>query len=445
MNGVTESLCNFLGYSSLTEGAHTPMFGGGGGGGGTGSIGGPAPSVASTTVGVPASPAPIDDKLAPRCWRTVYLLLELYANMPDAETITHRFSVSTELPEQYRRSGRPASRDGAGGGPGAGVPATGRVVVVGAARVHRTRLLASLSGLRLEAELCGAAAQTSWSRARQWAASASLARSTLCVLEGAQQVVVRATAGKSQALHSWEAGRAGAAIASIGPVRVELPQHPVALHGVMTRSSRQLSSTLQELGVGRPQPPQPPQQQPAPPPPPPRRPPPPATAPPPVPAPQLQFSVVVTSLSVTAALLPSLQAQYKMEHVHGSGVTGPKAHFIVDLPQHSLSFVTKLQMTEANLPAAAMVALPAVSVRARVVEESPEAGGVGGGGAAPDGAVLRAGSYLAATADIGLFEHTLSTDLLNHLVFVQKVFMKVTTAPARCGLLNNRILSIPIL
>lgn len=41
-----------------------------------------------------------------------------------------------------------------------------------------------------------------------------------------------------------------------------------------------------------------------------------------------------------------------------------------------------------------------------------------------DGVVLRQGSYLSATADIGTFEHSLTTDLLNHLVFVQKVFMK---------------------
>lgn len=38
--------------------------------------------------------------------------------------------------------------------------------------------------------------------------------------------------------------------------------------------------------------------------------------------------------------------------------------------------------------------------------------------------MLRQGSYLSATADIGAFEHSLTTDLLNHLVFVQKVFMK---------------------
>lgn len=78
------------------------------------------------------------------------------------------------------------------------------------------------------------------------------------------------------------------------------------------------------------------------------------------------------------------------------------------------------EVSEANIPAAAMVALPAVHVAGRILE-----GGAPGAGVAVEGAVLRAGRYLAATADIGLFEHTLSTDLLNHLVFVQKVFMKV--------------------
>lgn len=41
-----------------------------------------------------------------------------------------------------------------------------------------------------------------------------------------------------------------------------------------------------------------------------------------------------------------------------------------------------------------------------------------------DGVVLRQGAYLNAVADIGEFENTLTTDLLNTLVFVQKVFMK---------------------
>ena len=41
-----------------------------------------------------------------------------------------------------------------------------------------------------------------------------------------------------------------------------------------------------------------------------------------------------------------------------------------------------------------------------------------------DGSILSQGSYLSAHAEIGELEHCLTTDLLNHLVFVQKVFMK---------------------
>lgn len=35
------------------------------------------------------------------------------------------------------------------------------------------------------------------------------------------------------------------ALLTIGPVNIDIPQHPVVLHGMMTRSSKQLSTTLQ--------------------------------------------------------------------------------------------------------------------------------------------------------------------------------------------------------
>lgn len=62
-----------------------------------------------------------------------------------------------------------------------------------------------------------------------------------------------------------------------------------------------------------------------------------------------------------------------------------------------------------------------------VAEYIPEniASGVRDGQSGPEGVVFRQGGYLNANADIGVFEHSLTTDLLNHLVFVQKVFMKV--------------------
>ena len=33
----------------------------------------------------------------------------------------------------------------------------------------------------------------------------------------------------------------------IGPVDVNIPQHPVTLHGIMTRSTKQLTNTLMEF------------------------------------------------------------------------------------------------------------------------------------------------------------------------------------------------------
>nr|XP_049708317.1 transmembrane protein KIAA1109 [Helicoverpa armigera] len=454
LRSTGKSVKGKLGYSSLNEGAHTPMYAAGAGAGAgrgagphatAGTPPGPGPHA---SLGSPVGPGPhaslsspsadaADGKLAPRCWRTVYLLLDLYANMPDAETITHRFSVTTDIPEHYRHSrpARPSSREQNTSNSSSSAANMG-MVVVGVARIHRTRLLASLSGLKLEAEITSLQASLSASRARQWSLSGNLGRTMIVLLEGLapnHQTVVRVSVGKSQALYGWEAGRQGAtALLSVGGVRVDLPQHPVALHGVMTRSSRQLSSTLQELGVTRtssrlsragpggpaggaggsgsssegspapaPRPPRPP------------RPPPAHALLNPL---HLHFSILLQSLSITAALLPSLQAQYKMEQVQSSGVTGNKAQFTVELQQHSLSFVTKLQVSEANIPASAAVWLPGVHVAGRVLEQR--------GAARREGALLRAGRYVAASADIGLFEHTLSTDLLNHLVFVQKVFMK---------------------
>jgi len=83
----------------------------------------------------------------------------------------------------------------------------------------------------------------------------------------------------------------------------------------------------------------------------------------------MQFNIILQSLSITAALLPSLQAQYKMDQVNSSGITGSKAKFTIDLPHHNLSFTTKLQVTEANLPSEASIELPKVHVSAEYIQD----------------------------------------------------------------------------
>nr|XP_027228537.1 transmembrane protein KIAA1109 homolog [Penaeus vannamei] len=259
----------------------------------------------------------------------------------------------------------------------------------------------------------------------------------IVLLEGIapnQQTVVRVTIGKSQGLYSSLSRKTkdkNSALITIGEVHVDIPQHPVILHDMMTRGTKQLSSTLMELRVARPSArlsrgatvdepdvtasPRPPQEPPGP-----QEPSPPDSLLHPL---VIQFSILLQSLSIQAALLPSLQAQYRMEQVSSLGITGSKAKFTVHLPTHHLSFSTRLQglPSETHLPSSASIQLPQVHVEAEFIQDDDRHSDQH---AAADGMVLREGSYLSAVAEIGALEHSLTTDLLNHLVFVQKVFMK---------------------
>ncbi|KAG7214078.1 hypothetical protein KM043_001440 [Ampulex compressa] len=440
------------GYINLSEGVITPSFGASPSGSGLEKFSMLSEKCKDAT------------NLTPRCWKTIYYLLDLYATRPETKTITHRFSIPAEAAEQYR-SGKKyeilnETKDGdiekGMNAENSSTPlplpkelniVTGertRLIIFGVARIHRTRLLATLSGLKLEAEITSLhASLTCRKKSRPASLECSLTgqigRTMIVLLEGvapSQQTVVKVTVGKSQALYSSISRRQkdkNSGLLTVGAVNIDIPQHPVALHGMMTRGSKQLSSTLQELRVTRTssrmsrggQPPDdtdgvpgsPHHYAPA----------------PAVDVEKLQpvsgllepivmqFHIILQSLSVTAALLPSLQAQYKMDQVNSSGITGSKAKFTIDLPQHSLSFTTKLQVTEANLPSEASIELPKVHVSAEYIQDGSSNMN---DSKLADGVVLRQGSYLSATADIGVFEHSLTTDLLNHLVFVQKVFMK---------------------
>ena len=61
------------------------------------------------------------------------------------------------------------------------------------------------------------------------------------------RTVVKVTIGKSQGLYSSLSRKTkdkNSALITIGDVHVDIPQHPVILHDMMTRGTKQLSSTL---------------------------------------------------------------------------------------------------------------------------------------------------------------------------------------------------------
>lgn len=81
-----------------------------------------------------------------------------------------------------------------------------------------------------------------------------------------------------------------------------------------------------------------------------------------------------------------------------------------------------------NLPETANIELPRIHMHAEYRQFDPSNPSGSGGGDSEglmEGLVVRDGNYLHAMAEVGLFSHCLTTDLLNHLVFVQKIFMKV--------------------
>ncbi|XP_054723573.1 bridge-like lipid transfer protein family member 1, partial [Uloborus diversus] len=313
-------------------------------------------------------------ELQPRCWRTMFYLLDLYDTMPEPKTVNERCSTvhvsrdkKTDVSEEYKGNGKyeplkelhtdidatdnVTSNENAAKSEKPSTPQLPNdhlkgltkalivrdwtpLIVFGVATVHKTRLLAMLSGLKLEGELNGFHSSLTHKEkvrgaTRKWTESSlasQLGQAMVVVLEGVppnQQTVVKMVVGKSQALYSSQNKKGkdrNSALLTIGPINIDIPQHPVVLHGMMTRSSRQLSTTLQELRATR-QPlrpcrqideyntmqvcsPQPPWDTPM----------------------QnrlsvaghdlikpiiIQFSIILDSLTIGAAVLPSLRAQYQ--------------------------------------------------------------------------------------------------------------------------------------
>lgn len=135
----------------------------------------------------------------PNCWKTIYHLLELYGTMPETKTVVQRSSLNehkkpapsfsnndeddltnapTPLPQHRDMQlvdGVPQERT--------------RLIVFGVAKIHKTRLLATLSGLKLESEITTLNSTATWrKKARPVSLECSLTgqvgRAMIVLLEG---------------------------------------------------------------------------------------------------------------------------------------------------------------------------------------------------------------------------------------------------------------------
>nr|XP_023416125.1 uncharacterized protein KIAA1109 homolog [Cavia porcellus] len=109
-------------------------------------------------------------------------------------------------------------------------------------------------------------------------------------------------------------------------------------------------------------------------------------------------------------------------------LTGAQTRFTFELPNHRLRFTSKVSATDmSTIPPSASLNLPPVTMSGKYIMEEHDSYSdqVWSIDELPSkqGYYLQ-GNYLRCVAEVGSFEHNLTTDLLNHLVFVQKVFMK---------------------
>uniref|UniRef100_A0A8C0XEF4 Bridge-like lipid transfer protein family member 1 C-terminal domain-containing protein n=1 Tax=Castor canadensis TaxID=51338 RepID=A0A8C0XEF4_CASCN len=328
------------------------------------------------------------------------------------------------------------------------------LIVFGIGMVNRTHLEADIGGLTMESELKRIHGSFTLKekmkdvlhqKMTETCATAHIGGVNIVLLEGITpniQTVVKCSIAKSQALYSAQRGLKtnNAAVFKVGAISINIPQHPATLHSMMVRSSHQLSKQISDLIRQPSMAPQPVKEDIATPLPSEKTP----TSVNQTPVetnefPQLpeglekkpivlKFSAMLDGIAIGAALLPSLKAEYKMGRMRSHGMTGAQTRFTFELPNHRLRFTSKVSATDmSSIPPSASLNLPPVTMSGKYIMEEHDSYSdqVWSIDELPSkqGYYLQ-GNYLRCVAEVGSFEHNLTTDLLNHLVFVQKVFMK---------------------
>ncbi|XP_059164299.1 bridge-like lipid transfer protein family member 1 [Physella acuta] len=337
------------------------------------------------------------------------------------------------------------------------------LIVYGIVKVEKFLISAELSGLKLEANTTKVHASGTYKKkvkgflhrvSSDSSYTAHVGHSMINLREGEPpdwQTVVTININKSQSLLTSVMRRGkehNSTLVSIGVIEIDIPQHPVILHDMMSRSSKRITATLQELrwptqstnrlhlssddnsnqsaahatvngaqskapqekvknlkGLGK------------------------KIREEKVVRKHLHVKAVLQGVVIGASILPSLKAQYKTDAITLTGVLGRKAHFTIMLPTHLLSFKSRITaaaaLADTPIPSATSIELPPIQVIADYRVQKPDAPATDHQEVdISEDLELLEGNYLHAIAEVGMLEHSLTTDLLNHLVFVQKVFMK---------------------
>lgn len=205
----------------------------------------------------------------------------------------------------------------------------------------------------------------------------------------------------------------------IGPIHVDIPLHPGSLHGLVVRGTRNISDRLpflmtpsvveevvhikKESSVGHYSRKFDKFEKVA----------------------VIHFKVGVKEFQVDAALLPSLKASYKMMELGAFGETGSEAKFQVKVPHHEVAFDVKGILAESPSLVVApkiLVAFPTIDAKGAYVHHSQRQ--EGSERVLNSDILFKEGGYLQIDVEVGGVQHTLTTDLLNQLLFIQEAFTR---------------------
>ncbi|VDN01800.1 unnamed protein product [Thelazia callipaeda] len=142
----------------------------------------------------------------------------------------------------------------------------------------------------------------------------------------------------------------------------------------------------------------------------------------------VNFELVVSSIELSAQLLPSLKVKYRLDQAESNGNTGSASRFTGRIRSHVVHFIviTPINEKRNSLDSDTFtLALPHISADGayRMVGKSESFDRM-----ATEDLQFREGGYIDLVLNIGKLEHVFTTDLLNQILFAEQCFRAELTS-----------------
>uniref|UniRef100_A0A915Q466 DNA mismatch repair proteins mutS family domain-containing protein n=1 Tax=Setaria digitata TaxID=48799 RepID=A0A915Q466_9BILA len=143
----------------------------------------------------------------------------------------------------------------------------------------------------------------------------------------------------------------------------------------------------------------------------------------------MNFELLISSIELSAQLLPSLKVKYRLDQAHSCGNTGSASKFTGRIKSHVVHFTvmapTDDKRTSALNSDTFTLILPHISANGayRMPEKIERADEI-----KDENLLFREGGYIDVVLIVGKLEHVFTTDLLNQILFAEQCFRAELTS-----------------